>query len=750
MKAIKMPPKSKRLQEGSNERTETFYGVQLARSKGVLEWPYKTPSPEFMGKSGFYFTPTKKFKDRVTCFYCRKTQSNWKDVKDPTSYHLEISHECSFSKLLHLSKERSSNPEFDWSNVQIFKDPMSQEAIDIRQETFGKSWPHDKVDGSNPTSKNMVNAGFYYSPLDSNDDLAICVYCGVSLEGWEYDDDPLFEHQKRSEECYFLNHLKGSSQSRKSLKRTSSTPAVDESSFTKEENNTKTKEDENEQALSLGRSRRVQRKRRVIKELSPEDSILDDGEDESFGITGHDDELDDDDYVEASNEKRPEILSVKKSPQPKTSASPFKKSKILDSSFDNDMFSKDNTNKLEIPPVSKLLSQSPERKPVRDENLDLNQLSFRDPARKTRPTQQKPVLTDITNVSRGVSNSPKKSTLSDHPDLDEENSIILISNSKEFIEQDLSLVNGKSESAKSTINLSVTQKEHINNETSNKAPSETNGNLEEDKSNLAVQKSSMEIGNHNYTSSAQNQAGDNSIKEPSPDSQSSEVESKSGNKSILQSISRFFKSPQLHRSRSPFLDASYRGSDHIQEVVPLIGPNDTPIEESTDHHIQVEPAPRAEEVIATSPDKSLTLKSNKHILREVDLSHKLEVDVEDDSSSNYQSVEDFDFVKDRETYWKPTDTNELFDKLEPLDTARNYIKELKDLDYDLSDDIDGRISYFINEMPDNELEMTINEWISYSAQQGKKHIRGTCEKMLEQFDQECERALAKLRHLPME
>ncbi len=37
----------------------------------------------------------------------------------------------------------------------------------------------------------MARAGFIYMPQEPGDDLATCLYCGVSLSGWDDDDDPL-------------------------------------------------------------------------------------------------------------------------------------------------------------------------------------------------------------------------------------------------------------------------------------------------------------------------------------------------------------------------------------------------------------------------------------------------------------------------------------------------------------------------------------------------------------------------------
>lgn len=750
-----MPPKAKKLLEGSNERTDTFYGAQLSRSKDVLEWPYKTPSPEFMGKSGFYFTPTKKLTDRVTCYYCKTTQCNWRDVKDPTSYHLEHNKECSFSKLLHLSKERSTNPEFDWSKVEQFKEPLSEEAIEIRQETFGKKWPHDKVTGSNATSKNMVNAGFYYSPMDTGDDLAICVYCGVSLEGWEYDDDPLFEHQKRSKGCYFLEQL----ESKKSIKRSSAIAVIEEEEEQEEEKTSIEAPYGSDITGSNGRSLRPKRKRKMFKELSSDDSIIDDEKDKSFGITANEEELSDEPYAEESENKPSNSATVnKKGLQAKRSTSPQKKSKILDSSFEHDMFSTNKSQNLELPPLSKMPSISPERK---NKNESLNNVpkdannENKSVQGKTKDHSQSPVrtslksaLADITNISKKQSNSPRKrSEVMESEESEEENSIILINNSKDNISRDST---EKEESMKSA-------REEQSFEPKNENPvkealAEQSPNIREEQDNV-IQKKPFPDLTRSFSNEHSKQIHDSTIheieksKDQDSNIKSSQTEAKSDSKTILQSISRLFKSPQLQRSRSPFLDNTFQdASDQIiEEKEPVVLANDTPIEESTDHQIELGRETKDESIQQSSAQKDV--KDEDSILKDLEKSQRYESseDENEDSEADYQSIED-----EPSNYWTPTDTNLLFKKLEPLETAKNYIREIKDLEYELNNDIDGRISYFINEMPENELEMTISEWITHSAEQGKKHLKETCTFMLEQFDQESERALQKLKQLPTE
>lgn len=41
----------------------------------------------------------------------------------------------------------------------------------------------------------MSHAGFVYTPQTKGDDTATCLYCKVSLSGWDDDDDPMYVHE---------------------------------------------------------------------------------------------------------------------------------------------------------------------------------------------------------------------------------------------------------------------------------------------------------------------------------------------------------------------------------------------------------------------------------------------------------------------------------------------------------------------------------------------------------------------------
>lgn len=40
----------------------------------------------------------------------------------------------------------------------------------------------------------MAGAGFLFTPHEPGDDTAKCFYCGIELNGWDPDDDPVYVH----------------------------------------------------------------------------------------------------------------------------------------------------------------------------------------------------------------------------------------------------------------------------------------------------------------------------------------------------------------------------------------------------------------------------------------------------------------------------------------------------------------------------------------------------------------------------
>ncbi|KAJ3326473.1 hypothetical protein HDU76_012892 [Blyttiomyces sp. JEL0837] len=79
--------------------------------------------------------------------------------------------------------------------------PWSEVMISAREKTFEMGWPHHGVEGWNCTARKIAETGMFYKPNPDENDYAECSYCHLGLAGWEANDDPIFEHRKRSADC---------------------------------------------------------------------------------------------------------------------------------------------------------------------------------------------------------------------------------------------------------------------------------------------------------------------------------------------------------------------------------------------------------------------------------------------------------------------------------------------------------------------------------------------------------------------
>ena len=69
----------------------------------------------------------------------------------------------------------------------------SNSSLSRRKNTFLNA----KLPFKSPTVDSLVDAGFYYQ----NEDAVQCWACGIVLDGWEPDDDPLDQHKEHSPDC---------------------------------------------------------------------------------------------------------------------------------------------------------------------------------------------------------------------------------------------------------------------------------------------------------------------------------------------------------------------------------------------------------------------------------------------------------------------------------------------------------------------------------------------------------------------
>ncbi|VEU19651.1 DEKNAAC100428 [Brettanomyces naardenensis] len=192
----------------------------------MMKWPHNDDlSPEEMAAVGFYYDPTFQHQDCVSCFYCKKKEYDWKpeqitmddgiQPKPAIIKHLERSPDCANARILCARFECEHSKDFHWERDDLFRDPVV--SSETRLKTF-VGWPFDiqrkvkngKLKGSNdtgyPSSRELSENGFYYLGYDVGDDAVTCLYCGVSLEGWEEGDSVSEEHKSRSPDCYMFHY----------------------------------------------------------------------------------------------------------------------------------------------------------------------------------------------------------------------------------------------------------------------------------------------------------------------------------------------------------------------------------------------------------------------------------------------------------------------------------------------------------------------------------------------------------------
>lgn len=160
-------------------------------------WPHKSPSPQDLARVGFYYKPTAS-KDSCKCFMCDRQLDGWEEDDDPLHEHLKHGSDCAWALLMSIDQETA----FDTSDME---DPTSEHIADARRYTFeAMGWPHEGKKGWVCKIEKMVEAGWHFAPNVECEDYASCVYCKLSLDGWEPKDNPFEEHYRRNPDCPFF------------------------------------------------------------------------------------------------------------------------------------------------------------------------------------------------------------------------------------------------------------------------------------------------------------------------------------------------------------------------------------------------------------------------------------------------------------------------------------------------------------------------------------------------------------------
>ncbi|KAI1134416.1 hypothetical protein F5Y05DRAFT_398741 [Hypoxylon sp. FL0543] len=164
----------------------------------AVAWPHKHLDPVQFAQAGLFFEPTPNAPDNTVCFLCLKAIAGWEENDSPVEEHLRLSPHCGWAIVAAIDAGLGD---------YAFDDPTGHEMAEARKATFAGRWPHDGKRGWKCKTKQLVEAGWKYTPTAESDDMATCTYCSLALDGWEPKDNPYDEHYKRSPNCQFFQLL---------------------------------------------------------------------------------------------------------------------------------------------------------------------------------------------------------------------------------------------------------------------------------------------------------------------------------------------------------------------------------------------------------------------------------------------------------------------------------------------------------------------------------------------------------------
>ncbi|KAF9487432.1 hypothetical protein BDN71DRAFT_1458516 [Pleurotus eryngii] len=204
--------------EAFQNRLDSFKPKKVKHgSKNVtLKWPHPEhfkANAHSLAEAGFYFDPSFDDKDVVKCFMCGKMLSEWEEEDDPFDIHWsKCAKTCAWANVrCGLREDMNEDGGFVFSDKSRIPTSKVMEKARLATFTSGDWWPHDATDGHGAASTSMAHAGFVYTPQFPGDDLVTCLYCQISLSGWDEDDNPMEEHRKRDRKsptpCPFLTAI---------------------------------------------------------------------------------------------------------------------------------------------------------------------------------------------------------------------------------------------------------------------------------------------------------------------------------------------------------------------------------------------------------------------------------------------------------------------------------------------------------------------------------------------------------------
>ncbi|CUM67980.1 uncharacterized protein PRCAT00005694001 [Priceomyces carsonii] len=98
--------------------------------------------------------------------------------------------------------------------------------------------------------------------------------------------------------------------------------------------------------------------------------------------------------------------------------------------------------------------------------------------------------------------------------------------------------------------------------------------------------------------------------------------------------------------------------------------------------------------------------------------------------------------------WEPSSLSPMLNTLNNLEDTANYLKSIALSNNDLHNDFDSELTNFISAMPENEENMSIEEWVKYSASNCVKLLKDTADDMISFYEKEYKKALKAIESLP--
>ncbi|KAH9968227.1 hypothetical protein BC827DRAFT_1122529 [Russula dissimulans] len=187
--------KSRRVKHSSTKRTVS------------LKWPHPahfTATPHSLTEAGFFFNPSWDARDNVECFFCGKCLDGWEEKDDPHAIHWDKCRDTCAWAVVRCGITEDLDHKGSFASKDPSRQPAGKSMEKARLATFrlNDTWPHDHVKGHGAHSTKacpafrriiliMAKAGFVFTPQTPGDDTGTCLYCHVSLNGWDEDDNPL-------------------------------------------------------------------------------------------------------------------------------------------------------------------------------------------------------------------------------------------------------------------------------------------------------------------------------------------------------------------------------------------------------------------------------------------------------------------------------------------------------------------------------------------------------------------------------